>query len=125
MAKFGAMRPPRRTLAASSRRRAMPAAPDGMRWWRVALPFLAFFGTGYFSGFGTITAEIFPTRVRATAQGFTYNIGRGLSAAAPFTIGALAKSYGLAIAFTLTAAFFVFSGLMAFALPETRGKQLE
>jgi CitMHS family citrate-Mg2+:H+ or citrate-Ca2+:H+ symporter len=24
--------------------RAMPAAPDGMRWWRVALPFLAFFG---------------------------------------------------------------------------------
>ena len=24
--------------------RAMPAVPDGMRWWRVALPFLAFFG---------------------------------------------------------------------------------
>jgi predicted MFS family arabinose efflux permease len=41
-------------------------------------PFLAFFGTGYFSGFGTITAEIFPTHVRASAQGFTYNIGRGL-----------------------------------------------
>ncbi|MGB9006492.1 MAG: MFS transporter, partial [Candidatus Aminicenantales bacterium] len=55
-------------------------------------PFLAFFGTGYFSGFGTITAEIFPTRIRASAQGFTYNIGRGLSALAPFTIGALARS---------------------------------
>ena len=88
-------------------------------------PFLAFFGTGYFSGFGTITAEIYPTRIRASAQGFTYNIGRGLSALAPFTIGALAKSYGLSIAFTLTAAFFVFSACMAFALPETRGKQLE
>ncbi len=24
--------------------RAMPAVPDGMRWWRVALPFLVFFG---------------------------------------------------------------------------------
>jgi CitMHS family citrate-Mg2+:H+ or citrate-Ca2+:H+ symporter len=24
--------------------RAMPAVPDGMRWWRVALPFLMFFG---------------------------------------------------------------------------------
>ncbi len=88
-------------------------------------PFLAFFGTGYFSGFGTITAEIFPTRIRASAQGFTYNIGRGLSALAPFTIGALAKIYGLSIAFYLTAAFFLFSAFMAFALPETRGKQLE
>jgi len=88
-------------------------------------PFLAFFGTGYFSGFGTITAELFPTRIRATAQGFTYNIGRGLSAIAPFTIGALAKSYGLSVAFYLTAASFLFSALVAFALPETKGKELE
>lgn len=88
-------------------------------------PFLAFFGTGYFSGFGTITAEIFPTRIRASAQGFTYNIGRGLSALAPFTIGALAKNYGLSLAFYLTAAFFLFSAFIAFGLPETKGKELE
>jgi len=88
-------------------------------------PFLAFFGTGYFSGFGTITAEIFPTRIRASAQGFTYNIGRGLSALAPFTIGALAKSHGLALAFYLTGGFFLFSAGVAFALPETKGKVLE
>jgi MFS family permease len=88
-------------------------------------PFLAFFGTGYFSGFGTISAEIFPTRIRASAQGFTYNIGRGLSALAPFTIGALAKAHGLSLAFYLTAAFFVFSACVAFALPETRGKPLD
>lgn len=88
-------------------------------------PFLAFFGTGYFSGFGTITAEIFPTRIRASAQGFTYNIGRGLSALAPFTIGALAKTHGLALAFYLTAAFFLFAAFVAFALPETKGKPLE
>jgi MFS family permease len=88
-------------------------------------PFVAFFGTGYFSGFGTITAEIFPTRIRASAQGFTYNIGRGLSALAPFTIGALAKGHGLAWAFYLTAGFFLFSAVMAFALPETKGRALE
>ncbi len=88
-------------------------------------PFLAFFGTGYFSGFGTITAEIFPTRIRASAQGFTYNIGRGLSALAPFTIGALARSRGLSMAFTLTAAFFLFSAAVAFALPETKGRELD
>jgi len=88
-------------------------------------PFLAFFGTGYYSGFGTITAEIFPTRIRASAQGFTYNIGRGLSALAPFIIGALAKSHGLAFAFYLTAGFFLFSAGVAFALPETKGKALQ
>jgi len=88
-------------------------------------PFVAFFGTGYFSGFGTITAEIFPTRIRASAQGFTYNIGRGLSALAPFTIGALAKAHGLTLAFYLTAGFFLFSAVTAFALPETKGKPLE
>jgi MFS family permease len=88
-------------------------------------PLVAFFGTGYFSGFGTITAEIFPTRIRASAQGFTYNIGRGLSALAPFTIGALAKAHGLALAFYLTAGFFLFSAATAFALPETKGKSLE
>ncbi len=38
-------------------------------------PFVAFFGTGYFSGFGAVTAEIYPTAIRATAQGFTYNVG--------------------------------------------------
>jgi MFS family permease len=88
-------------------------------------PLVAFFGTGYFSGFGTITAEIFPTRIRASAQGFTYNIGRGLSALAPFTIGALAKGHGLALAFYLTAGFFLFSAFTAFALPETKGKSLD
>ncbi|MCI0471191.1 MAG: MFS transporter [Candidatus Aminicenantes bacterium] len=88
-------------------------------------PFLAFFGTGYFSGFGAITAEIFPTRIRASAQGFTYNIGRGISALAPFTIGALAKTYGLRLSFYLTAFFFFISALVAFFLPETVGKELE
>ena len=88
-------------------------------------PLVAFFGTGYFSGFGTITAEIFPTRIRASAQGFTYNIGRGLSALAPFTIGALAKAHGLALAFYVTAGFFLFSAMTALALPETKGKSLD
>ena len=50
-------------------------------------PFVAFFGTGYFSGFGAITAEIYPTSIRATAQGFTYNIGRLASAQRPFVVG--------------------------------------
>ena len=40
-------------------------------------PLTGFFGAGYFSGFGAVTAEIYPTAIRATAQGFTYNLGTG------------------------------------------------
>jgi MFS family permease len=88
-------------------------------------PLLGFFGSGYFSGFGAITAEIFPTRIRASAQGFTYNIGRGLCALAPFTVGALAQAHGLRIAFYFTSLFFLFSACTALFLPETKGKELE
>jgi len=88
-------------------------------------PFLAFFGTGYFSGFGAISAELFPTRIRATAQGLTYNIGRLASAVAPFAVGELAGTYGLGMAFNLTAIAFLFSAALAAFLPETRGKALE
>jgi MFS family permease len=88
-------------------------------------PFLAFFGTGYFSGFGAISAELFPTRIRVTAQGLTYNIGRVASAIAPFAVGQLAKTYGLGMAFNITAAAYFFSAVMAMFLPETKGKELE
>ena len=83
-------------------------------------PFVAFFGTGYFSGFGAITAEIFPTAIRARAQGLTYNLGRGVSAAAPFVIGAVSAGRGLGFAFLLTSAAFFFAGLVALLLPETK-----
>ena len=83
-------------------------------------PVLAFFGTGHFSGFGTVSAELFPTSVRATAQGLTYNLGRGVSAAAPFTVGALAVSQGLGPAFLVTSAAFLLAATMWIWIPETR-----
>lgn len=88
-------------------------------------PCIAFFGTGYFSGFGTVTAELFPTSVRATAQGLTYNLGRGVSAVAPFTVGALAVSYGLGAAFLVTSAAFLLAAVLWIWIPETRGRALE
>ena len=50
-------------------------------------PLVAFFGAGHFTGFGILTAELFPTSFRASAMGLTYNFGRALSAAAPWAIG--------------------------------------
>jgi MFS family permease len=87
-------------------------------------PFVAFFGTGYFSGFGALTAELYPTTIRATAQGFTYNMGRVASAAAPFTVGSLAASRGFSTAFTVTGASFALAAVVWIWIPETRGREL-
>ena len=94
-------------------------------WLLVLGPFVAFFGTGFFSGFGAIASELFPTEIRATAMGLSYNLGRGLSAAAPVAVGLLANRFGLGSAFFLQAAAFLAAALLALALPETRGKELE
>ena len=87
-------------------------------------PFVAFFGTGYFSGFGAVAAEIFPTSIRATALGVTYNSGRLLSAAAPFVIGSLAQNRGFGAAFTLTSMAFLIAALLWLGIPETKGRKL-
>jgi len=88
-------------------------------------PLVAFFGTGFFSGFSAIASELFPTEVRATAMGLSYNIGRGLSAAAPAVVGLVATRSGFGAAFLLLAAAFLAGALLALALPETRGRALE
>jgi MFS family permease len=87
-------------------------------------PFVAFFATGYFSGFGAVTAEIYPTAVRATAQGLTYNIGRVASALAPFAVGSLAETRGFQAALSLTAVAFVLAAVCWRWIPETRGRSL-
>ncbi|HEY3382438.1 MAG TPA: MFS transporter [Vicinamibacterales bacterium] len=87
-------------------------------------PFVGFFGAGYFSGFGAVTAEIYPTKIRATAQGFTYNLGRVASAAAPWTVGTLAQSHGFAAAFSTAAIAFVLAGVAWIWIPETKGREL-
>jgi MFS family permease len=88
-------------------------------------PFVAFFGTGYFSGFGAVTAEIYPTTIRATAQGFTYNIGRIASAIAPFAVGSIAQTHGFRAALSLAALAFLLAGVTWLWIPETKGKALE
>jgi MFS family permease len=88
-------------------------------------PLVGFFGTGYFSGFGAITAELFPTRIRVTAQGFTYNVGRIASAVAPFLVGRLAQTSGFGSAFLVISAAFLFAAALSWLLPETKGKILD
>jgi MFS family permease len=88
-------------------------------------PFIGFFGHGYFSVFGAMLAELFPSGVRGTAQGFCYNAGRAVSAFAPYTIGAIADSYGIGAALISTSACFAVSAGLILLLPETRGGRIE
>ena len=87
-------------------------------------PFVAFFATGYFSGFGAVTAEIYPTSIRATAQGFKYNLGRVVSALAPFYVGALAQTHGFGTALSISSAAFLLAAVTWIWIPETRGREL-
>lgn len=79
-------------------------------------PLIGFFGTGYFSGFSVIASELFPTAVRGSAMGFVYNIGRVLSAAAPYLIGGMSERWGLGAALSTTAVAFLAAAVIATAL---------
>ena len=83
-------------------------------------PVMSFFGSGLFSGFGAVTAELYPTGIRATATGFTFNMGRIGSALAPFLVGSFADTHGFGLAFALLAIVLVLGATTWIWLPETR-----
>ena len=86
---------------------------------------LGFFASGIFSGVGPFFTELFPTRIRASGQGFAYNFGRGVGALFPTFVGALSTYMHLGSAIGLFAV--IAYGLLLVAvmmLPETRGRVL-
>ncbi len=87
-------------------------------------PFTAFFATGHFSGFGAVSAELYPTSIRATAQGLTYNIGRVASAVAPWLVGGLADTAGYGSALSVTALAYLVSASFWLVIPETKGRTI-
>ena len=100
----------------------------------ILAPLLGFFNTGFYSGFGAIFSEIFPTRARGTAQGFSYNVGRGASAIAPPLFAFIAVSsfaflfngevIGNGRALITASIFALFAFIVLLTLPETKGKDL-
>jgi MFS family permease len=87
-------------------------------------PLVAFFGTGYYSGFGALIVELYPTSVRATAAGVCYNTGRIASAGAPYIVGSLAASNGFAAAFGVAGIAFLLAAIAWVGIPETRNAEL-
>ncbi len=83
-------------------------------------PLLGFAGSGYFSVFGVMLAELFPTAVRGIGLGFSYNFGRALCALAPWGVGYVADHAGYGTGLALNAGFFCAAAALIFTLPETR-----
>jgi len=81
-------------------------------------PLVGFWGSGYFSGFSVISSEAFPSALRGRAMGFAYNLGRIVSAAAPYTVGRIAQEKGFTFGLTATAAGFLLAALIALFLKE-------
>lgn len=89
------------------------------------LPVLGFFNNGVFSGFPIYLAELYPTRLRATGQGFCFNFGRLLAATGPLLTGYLVTPFGsYAGAVTAVSSIYVLGIIALFWARETRGRPL-
>ena len=101
------------------------AGASSETWLLVLGPFVGFCGTGFFALFGAMLAELYPTSIRGTAQGFVYNFGRAASALAPFAVGAVADREGIGAALALNSGFFLIGSALIFTLPETKNTELK
>lgn len=82
--------------------------------------FLGFFASGQAGGMGAYLAEQFPTKIRATGQGFAYNVGRGIAAFGPLAVGAMAVNIGLGASILWVGGVAAAIGTAAvWSLPET------
>jgi MFS family permease len=94
--------------------------------WTLVLGFpLGFFSSGTFSPMGSFFTELFPTRFRASGQGFSYNLGRGIGALFPALVGYFSShiTLGQSIA-VFSASAYAAMVLGVLVLPETRGREL-
>jgi MFS family permease len=86
---------------------------------------LGFFILGIFSGMGAWLAELYPSAVRGSGQGFTYSVGRGIGGFCPSLIGVLSTRFPLGDAIAgFTVAAYALVIVSAWAIPETRGRVL-
>ena len=94
----------------------------------VFMPVMLVYGFFAIGGFGTFAAylpELFPTRFRATGQGFCWNMARIVTGAGPLTSGLLVGAFGSIPRAGMVVAWIYVVGLVAIWFgPETKGRSL-
>jgi len=78
-------------------------------------------GSGCTAGFGALLAELFPTELRTTAMGTTYNLARGVQLGAPILVGYAVAAHGLAGGLSVPLLLALATAAWVWVLPETRG----
>ncbi len=89
----------------------------------LAFIFIAGLGTGTWSNYGPLYAELFPTRVRNTASGTCMNVARGIQFLAPLLVVAAGGS-SLTGGVALASGFALAAGAWVWLLPETRAQEI-
>ena len=80
---------------------------------------------GAFAGMGPMLSELFPTQIRTTCMGFSYNVGKSVGALSVAAVGVVAERMGMVGAIAVFCFFGYFCALLALSfLPETRGRDL-
>jgi MFS family permease len=102
---------------------AWPTLSDHPLWFWSAM-FCLGLGSGCTAGFGALLAELFPTELRTTAMGTTYNLARGVQLGAPILVGYIVSLYGLAGGLSVPLVLALATASWVWVLPETRGIEL-
>lgn len=104
---------------------------DSISWWFVISAFLMGGITASFYGFFPLyLPELFPTSVRATGQGFSFNVGRVIAAIGGLQIANLVSAFGTAgytssaNAYSTLCMIYLVGIVLVWFAPETKGKQL-
>ncbi|HEY2735677.1 MAG TPA: MFS transporter, partial [Polyangiales bacterium] len=97
-------------------------AQHALLFWSVM--FLLGVGSGCTAGFGALLAELFPSQLRASAMGATYNLARAVQLGAPILVGFVVEGHGLAGGLSVPLGLAVLTGSWVWTLPETRGIEL-
>jgi MFS family permease len=95
-------------------------------WFLISVFLLGFVTAAFYGWIPLYMPELFPTRVRATAQGFCYNFGRIIAAIGALQTGALLESLGGSYpkACTLVSLVYLIGLGVIYLAPETKGQPL-
>ncbi|WP_124054781.1 MFS transporter [Arcanobacterium ihumii] len=82
---------------------------------------VGFFANGMNAGYGAIVGNLYPTRIRATANNIIFNIGRAVGGFSSVAIGFFLDNYSLLTAMGFLAALYILSFLTVMSLNVQKG----
>ena len=91
----------------------------------IASYLMGFFINSYFTTFGALFSEPYPTHARATAVNFIFNTGRGFGGIAPLIIGILAPVFKISGVIGIFSVLFIIAAISVLSIPETKGIELK